>query len=116
MAGWPIERHNNAMPYADLPGVRLWYTDSGGSGRPVVLQDTGFAAAIPVGQGIVPFTAADEAAAAIGEIEGDYARHARAARAIAGEYFGSDAVLSRLIRDVLSGNRRTLPGQQNRTD
>jgi len=86
------------------------------SGRPVVLQDTGFAAAIPVGQGIVPFTAADEAAAAIGEIEGDYARHARAARAIAGEYFGSDAVLSRLIRDVLSGNRRTLPGQQNRTD
>src|SRR2546427_4810403 len=23
--------------YADLPGVRLWYTDSGGSGVPVVL-------------------------------------------------------------------------------
>lgn len=24
------------MPYADLPGVRLWYEDSGGSGPPVV--------------------------------------------------------------------------------
>jgi hypothetical protein len=23
--------------YADLPGVRLWYTDSGGSGAPLVL-------------------------------------------------------------------------------
>src|SRR5688572_23465189 len=23
--------------YADLPGVRLWYTDSGGSGVPLVL-------------------------------------------------------------------------------
>ena len=25
------------MPYADLPGVQLWYTDSGGSGTPVIL-------------------------------------------------------------------------------
>lgn len=24
------------MPYADLPGVRLWYTDTGGIGEPVV--------------------------------------------------------------------------------
>ncbi|MEK7215161.1 MAG: alpha/beta hydrolase, partial [Chloroflexota bacterium] len=24
------------MPYADLPGVRLWYEDSGGTGPPVV--------------------------------------------------------------------------------
>src|SRR5579884_3356870 len=26
-----------AGQYADLPGVRLWYTDSGGSGPPLVL-------------------------------------------------------------------------------
>jgi pimeloyl-ACP methyl ester carboxylesterase len=26
------------MPYADLPGVRLWFTDSGGSGVPMVLM------------------------------------------------------------------------------
>ena len=26
------------MPYADLPGVDLWYTDSGGSGIPVILM------------------------------------------------------------------------------
>ena len=25
------------MSYADLPGVRLWYTDSGGDGPPLVL-------------------------------------------------------------------------------
>jgi pimeloyl-ACP methyl ester carboxylesterase len=26
------------MPYADLPGVHLWYTDTGGSGAPVVFM------------------------------------------------------------------------------
>ena len=26
------------MPYADLPGVQLWYTDTGGSGIPVVFM------------------------------------------------------------------------------
>jgi pimeloyl-ACP methyl ester carboxylesterase len=26
------------MPYADLPGVRLWYDDAGGSGTPVLLM------------------------------------------------------------------------------
>src|SRR5229473_3026694 len=30
----PIQRFAG---YADLPGVRLWYTDSGGSGVPLVL-------------------------------------------------------------------------------
>lgn len=25
------------MPYADIPGVRIWYTDTGGDGTPVVL-------------------------------------------------------------------------------
>lgn len=29
--------NQNFAGYADLPGVRLWYTDSGGSGVPLVL-------------------------------------------------------------------------------
>lgn len=30
------------MPYAELPGVRLWYSDSGGSGPPVVCMHAAF--------------------------------------------------------------------------
>jgi hypothetical protein len=26
------------MPYVDLPGVHLWYTDAGGTGVPVILM------------------------------------------------------------------------------
>ena len=66
------------------------------AGRPVVVQDTGFASTLPVGEGILPFTTMDEAVAAIREVEGNYARHAKAARAIAEEYFDSDKVLTHL--------------------
>lgn len=72
------------------------------SGRPVVVQDTGFSADLPVGEGILPFTNMDEAAAAIYEVEANYVRHAKAARAIAQEYFGSDKVLTRLIEKAMS--------------
>lgn len=67
------------------------------AGRPVVVQDTGFSAVLPVGEGIVPFTTPEEAVAAIREVEGNYPRHAKAGRAIAAEYFDSDRVLTRLI-------------------
>ena len=72
------------------------------AGRPVVVQDTGFAAGLAAGVGIVPFSVAEEAAAAIAEVEGSYARHARAAREIAREYFDSSRVLRRLIEQTWS--------------
>jgi len=72
------------------------------AGRPVIVQDTGFSTIFPVGEGLVPFTTMDEAVAAINEVKGNYARHARAARALAEEYFDSDKVLTRLIEEALS--------------
>jgi hypothetical protein len=72
------------------------------AGRPVVVQDTGFAAAFPVGEGIVPFSCLQEAVTAIQEVEGNYPRHARAATGIAAEYFDADKVLSRLVSDAFS--------------
>jgi hypothetical protein len=72
------------------------------AGRPVVVQDTGFAAALPVGEGLLTFRTPEEAAAAVREVEGDYPRHARAARALAEEYFDSDKVLGRLLEDALA--------------
>jgi Phosphotransferase enzyme family len=74
------------------------------AGRPVIVQDTGFSTILPVGEGIVPFTTMEEAVAAITEVEGNYERRAKAARAIAEEYFDSDKVLTRLIEEALNGD------------
>jgi hypothetical protein len=73
-------------------------------GRPVVVQDTGFAAKLPVGEGILPFSSLQDAVAAIQEVEGDYARHARAASAIAAECFDADRVLTALLEDMFKSD------------
>jgi hypothetical protein len=71
------------------------------AGRPVAVQDTGFSAVLPVGEGLLTFTTVEEAVAAINEIEANYARHARAARTLAVEYFDAAKVLTRLIDEAL---------------
>jgi hypothetical protein len=72
------------------------------AGRPVVVQDTGFGSVLPTGEGLVPFRSLEGAVAAIEAVESDYVRHAKAARAIAEEYFHSDRVLTRLLEDALT--------------
>jgi hypothetical protein len=72
------------------------------AGRPVVAQDTGFSQVLPTGEGILVFKTQDEAVAAIQDVDRNYAKHARAARAIAAEYFDSDKVLGRLIEESLA--------------
>lgn len=72
------------------------------AGRPVVVQDTGFGKVLPVGEGILSFKTIEEAVAAIREVQSNYARHAKAARVIAEEYFDSDRVLRRLIDEAMS--------------
>jgi hypothetical protein len=67
------------------------------SGRPVVVQDTGFGKFLPVGEGLMAYTTPDEAVDAIQEIERNYNRHAKAAREIAEEYFDSTAILTGLV-------------------
>jgi len=69
------------------------------AGRPAVVQDTGFDAVLPVGEGIVTFRTLDEAAAAVRAVAADWNRHAKAARAIAEAYFDA-SVLVRRILDV----------------
>jgi hypothetical protein len=71
------------------------------SGRPVVVQDTGFPAVLPVGEGIFAFKTIEDASAAIEKIEANYASEAKAAREIAEEYFDSEKVLTRLIEEAL---------------
>jgi hypothetical protein len=77
-----------------------WFSDRSAcylaSGKPVVAQDTGLGGLLPTGQGLLTFTTQDEAAECVESMAGDYARHARAARAIAEEYFDSSQVLRTL--------------------
>ena len=62
-----------------------WFSDRSAcylaSGRPVVAQDTGFGDSLPVGEGLLGFATAEEAAAAVAAVESDPERHGRAARA-----------------------------------
>jgi hypothetical protein len=71
------------------------------SGRPVVVQDTGFTDFLPCGEGILAFTTEDEALAAIEAVRADWDRHAKAASRLAGEIFDAGAVLNKLLADAL---------------
>jgi hypothetical protein len=70
------------------------------SGKPVLARDTGISGLYPTGEGLLTFSTLDEAAAGVEAIERDYARHAKAARAIAEEFFDSDKVLTRLLKEL----------------
>ena len=70
------------------------------AGKPVVTEDTGFGCALPTGEGLFAFRSADEALAAIEAVKADYARHSRAAREIAAQYFSADKVLSRVMDEL----------------
>lgn len=68
------------------------------SGRPAVVQETGFSEWMEIGRGLFSFTSPDEAVASIEEVNGNYERHWQWAREIAEEYFDSNKVLSSLLQ------------------
>ena len=70
-------------------------------GVPVVVQDTGFAAAIPTGRGLLTFTTLEDAAGAIETLAAAPERHSLDALEIAREYFDSDRVLTDLLGHAL---------------
>jgi hypothetical protein len=81
-----------------------WFGDRPGyymaSGRPVVVQDTGFSDHLPCGKGLFAVRTVEEAAAAIDEISADYERHAGWAREIAFEYLDAQKVLGRFLDEL----------------
>jgi hypothetical protein len=85
-----------------------WFSDRTvrylASGKPALVQDTGFGRAYPTGCGLVPFRTLEDAVRGADRIASDYGAHARAARAIAEEFFDSDKVVANLLRiaDVTS--------------
>jgi GT2 family glycosyltransferase len=94
--------------------VRLrtgWFSDRSATylaaGRPVVTQETGFSNILPTGDGLFSFTTVQEAAEAVGAINGDYEHHRRVAARIAREHFSHDVVLPPILELVgLSQHRQ----------
>jgi hypothetical protein len=81
-----------------------WFSDRTvrylASGKPVLVQDTGWSRNYPSGRGLLGFRTLDEAVDGADRIARDYADHSHAARAIAEEFFDSDKVLSALMEAV----------------
>ena len=70
------------------------------AGRPVILQDTGFGAALPTGEGLLAFADLDGAVEAMAEVRSDPARHRTAAREVAREYLSHEVVLGNMLEHV----------------
>src|SRR5262245_54518950 len=83
-----------------------WFSDRTecylASGRPALVQDTGWTAHLPSGEGVLAFSTPEEALAGIDRINADYARHAQWAREVAREHFAAERVLPKLLETACS--------------
>jgi hypothetical protein len=82
-----------------------WFSDRTtgymASGRPAVVQDTGFSDFLPCGSGLLAYRTPAEAQGHIQRIQADYEAHCRAARAVIEECFDAGRVLTRLLEQCL---------------
>lgn len=83
-----------------------WFSDRSAcylaSGRPVIAQETGFSRFLPTGEGLFSFETIDDVLIAMESINRHYAKHMRAARALAETRFDSDKVLTPLLERIMS--------------
>ena len=81
-----------------------WFSDRTirylASGRPALVQDTGFGATFGDGIGLVPFRTRQDIVDGAARIVSDYAAHSAAARQLAERCFDSDAVLTRFLDEL----------------
>jgi glycosyltransferase involved in cell wall biosynthesis len=107
-----IQLSRGEFSVAKDQNVRLrsgWFSERSATylaaGRPVILQDTGFGAYLPVGEGLLSFADTDSAAAALEAVAGDYDRHSRAAVEIAREYLDAERVVQAILDRVAVSHR-----------
>jgi hypothetical protein len=97
-AEFTVAREFNVLPRS------AWFSERSAcylaAGRPVVTQDTGFSDVLPTGEGLFGFDTVEQAVEAIRAINADYDRHARAAKAIAHDWFRAEVVLPKLLADL----------------
>lgn len=99
-AEFSVAKHGYVVSYSG------WFSERSAaylaSGRPVVVQETGFSDWLPSGSGVLSFSTLDEALAGIQEVNRRYEFHCEAARAIAEEYFDAGKVLRRLVESAMN--------------
>jgi hypothetical protein len=83
-----------------------WFSDRTAaylaSGKPALVQDTGFSRNLPTGEGLVPFRTFEEAVDGAERIASDYEAHCRASRSLAEHEFDSDVVLTGFLEAALA--------------
>ena len=81
-----------------------WFSDRTAaflaSGKPALVQDTGFTRNLPTGEGLIAFQTLDEAIAGAARITARYERHCAAARALAESHFDSRKILTQLLAEI----------------
>src|SRR5207248_4866235 len=99
-----IRRSKAEFTVAKDQYVRLntaWFSDRSAcylaAGRPVVTQETGFTKHYGGKAGLLSFRSLDEIVDAVKTINADYAKHSRAARALARDVFDAKKVLKSLL-------------------
>ncbi len=99
-----IHRSKGEFTVAKDQYVRLntgWFSDRSAcylaAGRPVIIQETGFTKNYGGKAGLLSFGSLGEIVDAVKTINADYAKHSRAARALAREVFEAEKVLKSLL-------------------
>jgi hypothetical protein len=99
-----VQRSKGEFTVAKDQYVRLntgWFSDRSAcylaAGRPVITQETGFTKLYGGEAGLVSFRTLDEIADAVKRINADYAKHSRAAYALAREVFEAEPVLKSIL-------------------
>lgn len=72
------------------------------SGRPALVQDTGFTSWLEATDGVLAFSSPEEALDRIARLDRDYDAQCRAARRVARDYFEAGSVLPSLLADALA--------------
>ena len=99
-----IQRSKGEFTVAKDQYVRLnsgWFSDRSAcylaAGRPVIIQETGFTKTYGGNAGLLSFRSLGEIVEAVKAINADYAKHSRAARAVAREFFEAEEVLRSIL-------------------
>jgi hypothetical protein len=107
-AEWSVAKHGYVV---GQPG---WFSCRSAcylaAGKPVVVENTGFDAVLPTGEGLLTFRDLDGAVSAIQEVGANYSRHSAAARDIAVTWFDAAKVIGKLIESAMKSVKPpTLP-------
>jgi hypothetical protein len=81
-----------------------WFSDRSvcylASGRPVIMQDTGFSDWLPTGEGVLAFSTVDQALSCIEKVNSRYSANCQAARELAEEKFSYKVVLPAMLDSI----------------